>query len=157
VTVGATLEIANSYVGGYNGYYSIQTVDTATKTVTITATQELQSTAITGYDLSRMQISSPTTDEPAEVVLLWTYNYKPDVMLFNDHMVFPWLQEYSYSFAKRILGEARSKFSTIAGPQGGTTLNGTALLAEAKEEMDKLEEDLKRYVDGSMPLTWVIG
>jgi hypothetical protein len=78
-------------------------------------------------------------------------------MLLNDHMAFPWLQDYAYSFAKRILGEARSKFATIAGPQGGTTLNGVALIAEAKEEMEKLEEDLKRYIDGSMPLTWVIG
>jgi len=157
VTVGATLEISNSLLGGYNGYYSIQTANTAAKTVTINATQELQSATVTGYDLSRMQISSPTTDEPAEVVLLWTYNYKPDVMLLNDHMVFPWLQDYAYSFAKRILGEARSKFGTIAGPQGGTTLNGVALIAEAKEEMEKLEEDLKRYIDGSIPLTWVIG
>lgn len=157
VVVGATLEISNSRIGGYNGYYSIQTVDTATKTITIVATQDLESSSITDFELSRTQVSSPTTDDPSEVVLLQTYNYKPDVMLLNDHMTFPWIQEYAYSFAKRILGEARSKFGSIAGPQGGTTLNGTALLAEAKEEMDKLEEELKRYVDGSIPLTWVIG
>lgn len=157
VVVGATLEISNSRIGGYNGYYSIQTVNTATKTITIVATQDLESSSITDFELSRTQVSSPTTDDPSEVVLLQTYNYKPDVMLLNDHMTFPWIQEYAYSFAKRILGEARSKFGSIAGPQGGTTLNGTALLAEAKEEMDKLEEELKRYVDGSIPLTWVIG
>jgi hypothetical protein len=75
----------------------------------------------------------------------------------NDHMIFPWLQEYAYSFAKRIVGEARSKFATIAGPQGGSTLNGDALKTEAQAEMDKLEEDLKTYVDGSTPLTWIIG
>jgi hypothetical protein len=56
-----------------------------------------------------------------------------------------------------ILGEARSKFSQIAGPQGGTSLNGDALKGEAKEEMLKLEEDLKTFVEGSSPLTWVIG
>lgn len=157
VVAGATLEISNSRIGGYNGYYSIQTVNTATKTITILATQDLESSSITDFELSRTQVSSPTTDDPSEVVLLQTYNYKPDVMLLNDHMTFPWIQEYAYSFAKRILGEARSKFGSIAGPQGGTTLNGTALLAEAKEEMDKLEDELKRYVDGSIPLTWVIG
>lgn len=92
-----------------------------------------------------------------ESVLLQIYNYKPDVMLLNDHMTFPWLQEYAYSFAKRIVGEARSKFSSIAGPQGGATLNGSALLSEAQAEMEKLEEDLKRYVDGSDPLTWITG
>jgi hypothetical protein len=89
--------------------------------------------------------------------MLQTYNYKPDVMLFNDHMVFPWLQEYSYSFAKRILGEARSKFAQLAGPQGGTSLNGDTLKQEAAAEMEQLENELKNFVDGSQPLTWVIG
>jgi hypothetical protein len=56
-----------------------------------------------------------------------------------------------------MLGEARSKFATIAGPQGGTSLNGDALKAEAQTELDKLEQDLYNLVDGQMPMTWVIG
>jgi len=92
-----------------------------------------------------------------ESVLLWIYNYKPDSMLLNDHMVFPWLQEYAYSFAKRIVGEAREKFNTIAGPQGGTSLNGAALKTEAQAEMDSLEQQLKDYVTGIEPLTWIVG
>lgn len=92
-----------------------------------------------------------------ETVLLWLYNHKPDVMLLNDHMIFPWVQDYAYSFAKRIVGEAREKFASIAGPQGGTALNGSALKSEAQAEMDALEQQLKDYVDGSMPLTWVMG
>ena len=78
-------------------------------------------------------------------------------MIFNDTYAFPWIQEWAYSFCKRIVGEAREKFSTIAGPQGGTSLNGTALKAEAQAEMEKLEDDLKNYVDGSQPLTWITG
>ena len=92
-----------------------------------------------------------------ESVLLWVYNSKPDQMIFSDTYAFPWLQEYAYSFAKRILGQAYSKFSTIAGPQGGASLNGAAMVAEAQTEMEKLEQDLKEYVDGSQPLTWVTG
>lgn len=92
-----------------------------------------------------------------ESVLLWIFNQKPDSMILNDPQAFPWIQEYAYSFCKRILGEGRSKFAQIAGPQGGTTLNGEALKAEAKEEMEKLEDDLKQYVDGSQPLTWIMG
>ena len=92
-----------------------------------------------------------------EDCLLHLYNYKPDSMLLNDFQAFPWLQEYSYSFAKRILGEAREKFASIAGPQGGTQLNGASLKGEAQAEMDKLEQELKDYVDGSYPLTWIIG
>lgn len=157
VKVGDNLAISNSVVGGYNGNYQIQSVNEAAKTVTVTAIGTLQATSITGFDLRKLEVSSPSTDAPAEVVLLHTYNYKPDVMLLNDHMAFPWLQDYAYSFAKLILGEARSKFSQLAGPQGGTSLNGDALKNEAKAEMEQLENDLKNYVDGSQPLTWVIG
>ena len=96
-------------------------------------------------------------EEDFETVLLWIYNKKPDQMLLNDHMIFPWLQDYAYSFAKRIIGEAREKFSTIAGPQGGATLNGAALKQEAQAEMEALEQQLKDYVDGSTPLTWITG
>lgn len=103
------------------------------------------------------QGTGDTNFESAESCLLWCYNYKPDWQLLNDYMVFPWVQEYAYALAKRTLGEGRSKFSTIAGPQGGTQLNGAALIAEAKEEMDKLEEELKRFQDGGMPMTWVTG
>jgi len=97
------------------------------------------------------------TQNPFESVLLWIDNKKPDSMIFGDASAYPWIQEYAYAFCKMILGEARSKFGQIAGPQGGTTLNGEALKAEAKDEMLKLEEDLKTYVEGSMPLTWVTG
>jgi hypothetical protein len=99
---------------------------------------------------------NPPLDQQ-ESVLLWMYNTKPDQMIFNDTYAFPWIQEYAYSFAKRIIGEARSKFSQIAGPQGGASLNGDALKQEAVAEMEKLEEELKTYVDGSQPLTWVTG
>jgi hypothetical protein len=58
---------------------------------------------------------------------------------------------------KMIIGEAREKFGTIAGPQGGGTLNGAAMKAEAKTTMDELLGQLVNYVDGSQPLTWVIG
>jgi len=92
-----------------------------------------------------------------EDVLLHIYNYKPDSMLLNDYQAFPWIQEYAYSFAKRILGEAREKFASIAGPQGGTQLNGASLKSEAAAEMAELEQQLKDFVDGSQPLTWVIG
>lgn len=92
-----------------------------------------------------------------EDVLLHLYNYKPDAMILNDVQSFPWVQEYAYSFAKLIVGEAREKYASLPGPQGGTQLNGATLKGEAKAEMEKLEQELKDFVDGSMPLGFVIG
>jgi hypothetical protein len=56
-----------------------------------------------------------------------------------------------------IIGEAREKFGTIAGPQGGGTLNGAAMKSEAQTQMDALLVQLVNYIDGSQPITWVIG
>lgn len=95
--------------------------------------------------------------DSGEAVLLWMYNYKPDQILFADHMVFPWLQDYSLAIAKHMLGEAREKFASIPGPQGGTQLNGAQLKAEAKEEIQKLEDDIGNYRDGGFPATFIIG
>ena len=92
-----------------------------------------------------------------ENVLLWTYNLKPEINLLSDFQIQQWIKDYMVANCKMIIGEAREKFGTIAGPQGGGTLNGAAMKAEAKEAMTSLEEQLKMYVDGSQPLTWVIG
>lgn len=92
-----------------------------------------------------------------ENVLLWTYNLKPEINLLSDFQISQWIKDYMVANCKMIIGEAREKFGTIAGPQGGGTLNGAAMKAEAKEAMVALEDQLKNYMDGSQPLTWVIG
>jgi len=92
-----------------------------------------------------------------ETVMLWMYNQRPDTSLLTDTRCKPWIYDYALARSKYMLGEARSKFATIAGPQGGTSLNGDALKAEAQLELDKLEQDLLNYVDGQMPMTWVMG
>lgn len=92
-----------------------------------------------------------------ESVLLWMYNTRPDESILSDTRSKPWIYDYALARSKYMLGEARSKFATIAGPQGGTSLNGDALKAEAQTELDKLEQDLYNLVDGQMPMTWVIG
>ena len=56
-----------------------------------------------------------------------------------------------------MIGEARSKFATLPGAQGGVSLNGDALKAEAAVEIEKLETELKLYIDGSAPLGVMIG
>jgi hypothetical protein len=92
-----------------------------------------------------------------ENVLLWCYNLKPEFNLLSDHQIQQWIKDYMVASCKMIIGEAREKFGTIAGPQGGGTLNGAAMKGEAQMIMDKLIEELKNYVDGSQPITFVIG
>jgi hypothetical protein len=92
-----------------------------------------------------------------EEVLIWLYNYRPDFNLLQDPLANQWLKDYSLATCKIMLGEAREKFSQIASPQGGTTLNGTALKAEGKAEMEMLEQDLINYKEGSDPLSFIIG
>ena len=62
-----------------------------------------------------------------EVILLWTYNHKPETTLLQDSMTSQWLKDYTYAASKQILGEVREKFASIAGPQGRTSLNGSEL------------------------------
>ena len=56
-----------------------------------------------------------------------------------------------------MLGEARSKFATIAGPQGGSQLNGDTLKQEAQAEMEKLEQDVATNVPGGVGYSFLIG
>jgi hypothetical protein len=93
----------------------------------------------------------------SEEILVWMYNYRPDFNLLQDEFAGMWLKDYSLATCKIMLGEAREKFGTIASPQGGTTLNGTALKAEGKAEIEMLELDLINYKSGETPLTWITG
>ena len=92
-----------------------------------------------------------------EGVLMWLYNHKPDFVLLSDPYAGIWLKDYALAQAKVMLGEARSKFSQIASPQGGTTLNGTDLKNEGKESIKELEEEIKNYSAGEKPMWFVIG
>jgi len=92
-----------------------------------------------------------------ERVLLWADIQRPEVELLQDPGAGVWIGDFMLAQLKSIIGEAREKYGSIAGPGGGTTLNGTAMKSEAKEAQEKLLEQLKAYVDYSQPLTWIQG
>ena len=92
-----------------------------------------------------------------ESIMLQVYNTKPDFSIIDDVYSGQWIKDYSLANCKMMLGQARSKFGQIAGPQGGTTLNGTALIAEAQAEMEKLIDDLMKLVPGGSGYTWITG
>ena len=157
VIPGSTVSIINCTTPGYNNSYTVLTKSEDGKTFTMEAPGNLGSTSVTGFELAKCNIYSPGNEDPAEIVLLWLFNNKPDSMLFNDARAYPWIQDYALALAKDMLGQAREKFAQIAGPQGGTQLNGAALKTEAKAELEALENELKTFVDGSQPYTWIVG
>lgn len=92
-----------------------------------------------------------------ETILLETYNYRPDVNLLEDYLAKQWIKDYTLASCKFMLGEAREKFATIAGPQGGTSLNGASLKAEAQSEMEKLDTEIMTQVGGGVGYGFTIG
>jgi len=92
-----------------------------------------------------------------ENLMLYVYNYRGDEQLIDDYMAIQWIKSYTLATCKYMLGEARSKFATIAGPQGGSTLNGDALKAEAQGELDKLEQEISMAVAGGTGYSFTIG
>jgi hypothetical protein len=122
-------------VGKMFGSFIQHHYDVATKTLTIT--------------------QRPRNDD--ETVALHTDNYRPDITLFKDIYSKPWIRDYTLAVCKTMLGEARSKFNTIAGPQGGTTLNGDALKQEGVAEMERLDNEINNYQEGGSPYSFVIG
>jgi len=92
-----------------------------------------------------------------DTVYLHVYKERSDEELLQDPYSSPWLKDYALAHAKLMLSEARGKFNTIAGPQGGTSLNADALRMDAQASIDKLEDDLKYYAEGQAGLGVIIG
>jgi hypothetical protein len=55
-----------------------------------------------------------------------------------------WIRRFSLALCKETLGQVRSKFNSVPIPGESVTLNGTALLSEAKDEQSKLRDELKQ-------------
>ena len=89
--------------------------------------------------------------------MMYCYNYRPDTELLKDYQAVQWIKDYTLASCKYMLGEARSKFATIAGPQGGSTLNGESLKAEAQAEIESLKADLVLQIGGGVGYGFTIG
>jgi hypothetical protein len=92
-----------------------------------------------------------------EQILVQSYNFRPDWVLLQDYQARYWLETYTLALCKQMLGQARSKFGSIAGPGSSITLNGTALLSEAKEELEKLDKELMDFTAGGSGYYFITG
>jgi hypothetical protein len=92
-----------------------------------------------------------------EQIMIRGYNHRPDYHLLKDNYAAQWFKDYTLAGCKLMLGEARSKFSQIAGPGGAGGLNGGDLKSAGKEEMEKLEKEIEMFVPGGSGYYFVIG
>jgi len=58
-----------------------------------------------------------------------------------------WIRRFALSLCKETLGQVRSKLASIPIPGNDITLNGPALISEAKEEQISLRDELKTVLD----------
>ena len=58
-----------------------------------------------------------------------------------------WIRRFALAICKGMLGQVRGKFSTVPIPGESVTLNHSELLSQAKEEQEKLREELKTILD----------
>lgn len=58
-----------------------------------------------------------------------------------------WIRKYALSIIKEMLGWIRTKYASIPIPDAETTLNGQALLDDAKSEKEALMTELKEILD----------
>ena len=58
-----------------------------------------------------------------------------------------WIRRFALALSKETLGQIRSKFATVPIPGESVTLNGTALISEAREEQTNLRGELSDVLD----------
>ena len=58
-----------------------------------------------------------------------------------------WIRRFALALSKQTLGQIRSKFATVPIPGESVTLNGTALISEAREEQTNLRSELSDVLD----------
>jgi hypothetical protein len=107
------------------------------------------------YSRTLRILQRPFTE--GEILMLRCQNKRPDYTLIEDLYAKQWIRDYTLANCKMMLGEARSKFGSIAGPGGSGQLNGADLKSAAKEEMEKLEKELETLIPGGTGYTFIIG
>jgi hypothetical protein len=149
--------ILNTYLLNYNYTGGLATYDFYAGYVELTARMFGGYLTYTFNPVSKLLKVTRDFKGTGERILIWADVQRPELELLQDPGAGVWIGDYILAVLKGIIGEAREKFQSIAGPGGGTSLNGAAMKAESKADQERLIMELKAYVDYSQPLTWVQG
>jgi len=58
-----------------------------------------------------------------------------------------WIRQFCLGLARELLGQVRSKFSSVPIPNADLTLNGPALISEGREDQGRLRDQLIELLD----------
>lgn len=92
-----------------------------------------------------------------EMVMVTAYVKKTDDEIISGPYSSPWIRDYALAQCKFMLGQARSLFGGLAGPNGNVTLNGSEMIAQAEKEMERLETEIQQFVTSSKGWPFIIG
>jgi hypothetical protein len=109
------------------------------------------------WDPATSRITFQRIFHAVENVAIHVHNTRPLAVLLKDPYAKLWIRDYATAYCKLMLGEARSLYQNLGGPQGGVSLNGDAIKQEGKDEMDRLEDEIKNFVDSDIGMPFTIG
>lgn len=144
-----------SYAGGTHGYGSLATLDFQRQHLELLEVLMAHQPQYY-FNKSTRELTFHSMINRDEAVLLVAECWRSDEELLNDSSIYPWIQSYSIAICKQILGDARGMFQTLAGPNGGISMNGAELKQEAQEEINKLEEELKMFMTSTMGMPFIM-
>lgn len=84
-----------------------------------------------------------------ERVILEVAMERSEQELLLDRWSKQWIQGWAHAELKEMLGMIRSKYGSVAGPNGGLTLNGDMLISEARQDFDELLRQMLDYEVGN--------
>lgn len=149
--------ILNTYLLNYNSAGGLATYDFYAGYIELVARMFGGYIVFTFNPVTKQLRIVRDTKGSGEQILVWADMQRPEAELLQDPGAGVWIGDFLLASIKMIIGEAREKYGSIAGPGGGTSLNGTAMKAEGLAMQTQLIDELKRYVDHGQPLTWVQG
>jgi len=105
-------------------------------------------TALTSYNSSSMSASGSIQDST-----IYGVSNLSNVPFGNltyakiNSVARQWIRQYTLARSKEVLGLIRSKFNSVPIPDGELTLNGAELVSQAREDKEKLKEELRTMLD----------
>lgn len=101
------------------------------------------------WDEASRQLTIHRNLTRTERIVLEVVMERTEQELLLDRWAKQWLQGWAMAEIKETLGLIRTKYSSVAGPNGGVTLNGDMLMSEARLDFEDLNRQLLDYEVGN--------